>query len=92
MKVYISGPMTGYENLNREAFFEAEEKLEAMGWESVHTVGLPDGLAYEKYLEKSLEFLKGCDVICLLEGWEESKGALMEYGYAKSRGLPEIRL
>ncbi|MDD7317110.1 MAG: DUF4406 domain-containing protein [Prevotellaceae bacterium] len=92
MKVYIAGPMTGYENYNREAFFEAAIKLKLRGAEPVHTASLPDGLGYEVYLEKSLEALDGCDAICFLRGWEESKGALMEYGYAKSRGLPEIKL
>lgn len=92
MKVYIAGPMTGYENFNREAFFEAAKKLEELGWEPVHTAGLPDDLTYEVYLAQGLEAIKGCSVICLLEGWEESKGALMEYGYARSRNLPEIRL
>lgn len=92
MKVYIAGPMTGYENYNREAFFEAAKKLEVLGWEPVHTAGLPDDFTYEEYLERSLAVLEACDAICLLRGWEDSKGALMEYGYAKSRGLPEIRL
>lgn len=92
MKVYISGPMTGYENYNREAFFEAAKKLEALGWEPVHTAGLPDGLTYREYLQKSMEAIAGCDAICLLPGWSTSKGALMEYGYAKYRGFPEIRL
>lgn len=92
MKVYIAGPMTGYKNFNREAFFEAAKKLEELGWEPVHTAGLPDGLAYEEYLKKSLEAIKGCHAIYLLPGWEESKGALMEYGYARSRGLLGILL
>lgn len=92
MKVYIAGPMTGYENFNREAFFEAAKKIEALGWEPVHTADLPDGLAYEEYLENSLEMIKDCEAICLLPGWMSSKGALMEYGYARSRGLPEIRI
>lgn len=92
MKVYIAGLMTGYENFNREAFFEAAKKLEELGWEPVHTADLPDGLTYEKYLEKSLAAIADCDAICLLQGWEVSEEALMTYGYAKSRGLPEIRL
>lgn len=92
MKAYIAGPMTGYENFNREAFFEAAKKLEELGWEPVHTADLPGGLAYEEYLEKSLRAIAGCDAICLLHGWEYSKGALMEYGYARSRNLLEIRI
>lgn len=92
MKVYIAGPMTGYENYNREAFLRAAKKLESIGLEPVHTASLPDGLDYEVYLEKSLAAMVECKAICLLPGWEFSKGALMEYGYAKYRELPEIRL
>lgn len=92
MRVYIAGPMTGYKNFNRKAFFKAARTIKSMEAIPVHTAGLPDGLTYEEYLEKSLDLLEECDAICLLEGWEESKGALMEYGYAKSRGLPEIRI
>ena len=92
MRVYIAGPMTGYKNFNKKAFFKAARMIKSMDAIPVHTASLPGGLAYEEYLEKSLDLLEGCDAICLLRGWEESKGALMEYGYAKSRGLPEIRL
>lgn len=92
MRVYIAGPMTGYKNFNRKAFFEAAKKLEEIGWEPVHTAGLPDDFTYEEYLERSLAVLEACDAIYLLEGWEESKGALMEYGYARSRNLLVIRL
>lgn len=92
MKVYIAGPMICDDDYNQEAFFEATKKLEELRWEPVHTEGLTGGLAYEEYLEKSLEMLKGCDAICLLEDWGKSRVAVMEYAYARSMGLPEIRL
>lgn len=36
MKVYISGPITGIPNSNREAFSEAEETLRRAGYEPVN--------------------------------------------------------
>ena len=35
-----------------------------------------------------LAVLAGCDAICLLPGWEDSKGANMEYQYALIKQLP----
>lgn len=36
MKLYLSGPMTGRPNHNREAFYEAEEKLRDCGYDVVN--------------------------------------------------------
>lgn len=32
MKVYIAGPMSGYPEFNFPAFFEAERKINGLGW------------------------------------------------------------
>lgn len=34
--IYVAGPMTGYENFNFPAFFAAEQKLRAEGWETIN--------------------------------------------------------
>lgn len=35
MKVFISGPMKGYPNFNKEAFDQAEKELVQQGYEEV---------------------------------------------------------
>jgi len=32
--------------------------------------------------------LSRCDELWIAGGWRESKGCCMEYGYAKSKGIP----
>lgn len=93
MIVYIAGPMTGYENFNREAFFEAEKKLRALGHEPRHTARLPDNWAYMDYINFSLNVMRGCEAIYLLDGWEKSKGVTeYELPLAKKLNLSHIKL
>ena len=35
-RIYISGPMTGWPNLNREAFDAAEARLRGNGWFTIN--------------------------------------------------------
>ena len=48
---------------------------------------LPEETAYEEYMKVSLVLLDMCDAIYLLEGWQDSRGANREYGYAFGQGL-----
>lgn len=85
--VYISGPMTGYPNYNRERFIKAEKMLSFIGYVPINPAHLPDGLSRKAYIEIDLVLLKYADAIYLLEGWENSEGAIGERGYAEKRGL-----
>ena len=38
-------------------------------------------------MKMSFELLSMCDTIYMLKGWEESKGANREYGFAVARGI-----
>lgn len=92
MKVYIAGPMMSDDDYDWENFSKAVKKIEALGWEPVHTEEIPsDDYTYKKYLEKSLEVIEECDAIYLVEGWGSSRVAVMEYAYAKYKGLLELR-
>nr|DAZ41552.1 MAG TPA: protein of unknown function (DUF4406) [Caudoviricetes sp.] len=38
-------------------------------------------------MRMSFELLDLCDAIYMLDGWENSKGANQEYGFAKGKGI-----
>jgi hypothetical protein len=77
-KVYIAGPMTGLPDYNRPAFFTAETVLQEYGHTVLNPAVLPDGLEYCEYMRISKAMLMCADSIYLLEGWENSKGAITE--------------
>lgn len=87
MAVYISGPMTGYDNYNRPAFFEAEKMLKSQGYEVFNPAKNPDGLTYSQYLDIDMAMVRCSNAIYCLPGCDKSKGAQAEIAYAKSLGL-----
>ncbi len=87
MRIYIAGPMTGYEGMNYKKFLSMAEDIKIMGHEPVHTADMPEGLEYEDYMTESLKRLETCEGIMLLYGWEDSVGANIELEKAKELGL-----
>lgn len=87
MKVYISGKITGLtRDIYLTKFANAEKKLKDMGYEVINPVALNDMLpvdtTWQQYMDVSLVLLKMCDAIYLLDGWEDSPGARVEYTFA----------
>lgn len=93
-KVYISGPITGIDFGNRFAFSCARCALELCGYEAVDPsdVQLDDEATWSDYMRADLKLLLDCDYICMLEGWEDSKGARIERELAENLGIEEIDL
>lgn len=91
-QVYISGPMTGIEDINREAFFAAEEKLKAMGYHVTNPARAPKLYVWANYMIFDLLQLMECTHICYLPGWENSTGAQIERKFAEKLGLIEVEL
>lgn len=85
MKIYISGPITGTKDY-MERFAAAEREMKECGHEVINpaklSIIMPESTTWEQYMVISLDLLKMCDGICMLEGWEKSKGASMEHLYA----------
>jgi hypothetical protein len=82
MKLYIAGPMSGYEDYNYPAFNEAQAKLERAGFEVLNPARQGYGLEYADYLALALADVFACDAIALLPGWERSPGAAAEVALA----------
>ena len=90
--VYISGPMTGIENLNKEAFDAAANFWLGSGFGVINphniAANLPADTSIRELLRADITaILDRADMICMLNGWEQSNGARMEYYLAKSIGL-----
>lgn len=72
VRVYIAGPMTGYENFNREAFHKAEEELKREGHTVLNPAMLPDGLTQPHYMDICMAMIRCVDAIYMLQGWQRS--------------------
>lgn len=100
--IYIAGPMTGIPEFNFPAFHAAEAMLKAEGHTVVNparhdeeqgldVTGLtgfeaPDGFDLTETLLWDLEQVAHVDVVYLLRGWENSKGARAEVALARALG------
>jgi hypothetical protein len=89
-RVYISGPMTGMPGHNFPAFHAAARRLRAIGWRVVNPAenfGGRTDLPRELYMRADVMLLAMCDAIALLPGWQNSRGARVEYLLAHEMGL-----
>lgn len=89
LKIYISGAITGTEDY-MSRFFNAEEKLEELGYTVVNPAKvnnmLPTKTTHEEYMKMSFCMLDMCDYVYMLDNWKQSCGASQEYGYAVAKG------
>lgn len=102
--IYIAGPMTGIKDWNFPAFFQAEDELVALGFDVVNpahndgatvqealqsagTLDSPNNL-WSYYMKRDLPNVMEVDMMCLLPGWQNSRGAQLEVHVAKALGLP----
>lgn len=107
MKVYIAGPINGYDNMNRDAFAHAAKILLELGHEPVNPHDVPPldhgvepcrgetaqgGHSYGCYMIPDIRALLECEGYTLLSGWQNSKGAKVEEQVAKICGLTLIQL
>lgn len=90
MKIYISGPISGVANGNREAFEDAKRQLLEAGHEPVSPHDLHGELPklWEEYMRVDIAALMGCDAILMLRGWVGSRGARIEMSLAYNLYMP----
>lgn len=102
--IYIAGKMRGIPQYNFPAFFEAEEKLSALGYspinpahndgptleEALANVGPEDDMthSWKWYMQRDVPQVIHADRLCVLPGWQNSPGANLEVHIANALGIP----
>ena len=94
-KIYISGAISHHELEERKAAFRATaEFCELCGFEPVNPFenvlyrrGMGEKADWRAHMKEDLKMLLDSDAICMMDGWEESKGAKLEHDVASTCGL-----
>jgi hypothetical protein len=94
---YICGPITGLPNNNKRAFEIAEQKWEKLGFEVINPHDLCASIVIEhqgtaaelwqKCMKRDISIMVRCDVVVLLDGWSNSRGATIERNLAQQLGI-----
>lgn len=90
--IYLAGPISGpLLPENRRRFYDVEAKVLAHWFGRVEKVilnpaTLPLGLTEQDYMYIGMSMLAAADTVVMLEGWEQSAGATIEFNIAKKCG------
>jgi hypothetical protein len=89
-RIYISGPMSDMPELNRLTFENMASHLRTIGFLPIipHDNGLPITSTYNAHMVRDIEILLSCDGVVLLQGWNKSRGALIEAFVADQMQIP----
>lgn len=89
--IYIAGKISGDPEY-KDKFMKAEEYLtKTKGYEVVlNPSKLPEGLTYEDYFPICFAMIDAAKAVYMMLGWEESRGANRELGYAIGKGYEVI--
>lgn len=82
MKVYIAGRITGDPEY-ADKFFTTSERLRERGMIVLNPAMLPAGMEKADYMRICLSMLDTADIVCFLNGWEESPGAQLEMAWCR---------
>jgi hypothetical protein len=105
MIVYISGPITGIENNNCEAFYAKEREISKLGnvSEVINPIKIAAEVDYEKRFEQYppswSDYMRACikklceaDYIVFLPGSENSKGSILEREIAEKLSIEKMQI
>jgi hypothetical protein len=84
VKIYISGKITGKFDYKGE-FDRAEIFLKEMGHVVLNPTVIPPHFTYDEHMMIDLVMVDVSDAIYMLKNWTKSKGANIEYNYAKEK-------
>lgn len=86
--VYLSGKITNNENY-KDDFACAEQFLTQMGYTVLNPIMLEKispNLTYSEYMTLCYKLIDISNIVFMVSGWKDSKGANAELSYAKSLG------
>lgn len=96
--VYVSGPITAPEQVDRWDNIMRARLVSIYLWELGFTVICPhlntmffdgaDGMEHQDWLEGDFRIIEGCDAVFLIYNWNTSKGATMEKAFAEEENIP----
>ena len=88
-QIYIAGPMTGIKDMNFPAFNAETKRLRALGYDVVNPAEIVTDKTtpWNIAMRKDIIALMACDTIVFLVGWENSKGAWIEYKLGHDLGM-----
>ena len=91
-RLYLAGPMTGFEDFNFPTFNKMAAELRARGYivENPAEHGVVDGADWADYMAYDLTRLGLCGQVAVLPGWENSKGAQLEVHIARELGMSVV--
>lgn len=91
MRIYISEQITGLPiNEATEKFLTAEKELKRQGFTPVNPMKVSPYEAnktWKQYMMDDIDVLFDCHAIYMLNNWQKSKGARIEFQIAKELGL-----
>ena len=80
--VYVAGPVSGIEDFNRSAFERAEYVIKECDGFPMSSRQLPEGMSQAAYMDICFAMIRASELLYMLRGWENSKGAVAEHAYA----------
>lgn len=93
--LYISGAISGTPDLNRTKFANATKQLRGLGYIVINPHELCEGVPAEEWnkcMRICIRRLVDADKLVLLDDWQQSRGAQIEFTIAKQIGIKTISL
>lgn len=94
-KLYVSGAISGMPELNKIKFQLATQQLRELGYEVVNPheicAGIPEA-EWERCMKICIVALCFCEVMILLDDWQNSRGATLEFNISRALGIKTITL
>lgn len=86
MKIYISGEISSCLDTYKEVFKKKQEELEQKGHVVINPSAIPLESESSSYLHICLAMIDESEAIYMLDGFDDSKKALVEMLYADYQG------